>query len=214
MTSFADFVLERLPPPPARVLELGCGREGGVVPRLAEAGYDVLGIDPHAPEGPHFRQVTLEELDDPGPFAAVVASRVLHHVQPLGAGLDKLARLAPLLLVDEFAPEALNGPTQDWYERQHSLLVASGREPDGPPDLHRWRADHPGVTPSDVVLRELRARYDEQFFERRPYLYRWLGGTSSVPLEETLIGAGAIEPVGVRWVGAATMESWPPGSPG
>ncbi len=64
-----------------------------------------------------------------------------------------------------------------------------------------------------MLLRELRARYEELHVEC-PYLYRWLGGTSSVPLEETLIGADAIEPVGVRWAGRATMVPWPPGSPG
>jgi hypothetical protein len=212
--SFADFVLAYLPPPPARVLEVGCGDEGGVAYALDAAGYDVLAIDPHAPEGPLFRHTTLEELDDPGPFDAAVAGRVLHHVEPLGAGLDKLARLAPLLVVDEFAPERLNGTTQDWYEAQHRTLVAAGREPDGPSDLDRWRADHPDIASSDTVLAALRARYDELAFERRPYLYRWLGGPATEPLEETLIGAGAIEAVGLRWVGASTMKPWPPGSPG
>jgi hypothetical protein len=211
--TFADFVLAHLPPPPARVLEVGCGAEGGVAYALDAAGYDVLAIDPHAPEGPLFRQITLEELDEPGPFDAVVAGRVLHHVAPLGAGLDRLARLALLLVVDEFAPERLNGATQDWYEAQHRTLVASGREPDGPADLDRWRADHPDVAPSETVLAELRARYDELAFERRPYLYRWLGGPATEPLEETLIGAGAIDAVGLRWVGRSTMKAWP-GSPG
>ena len=139
---------------------------------------------------------------------------MLHHVDPLGAGLDKLARLAPLLVVDEFAPERLNGPAQDWYERQYRSLVAAGQEPDGPPDLDRWRAEHPDVTPSDVLLRELRARYEERSCERRPYLYRWLGGPATEQLEETLIGAEAIEAVGLRWVGTSTMKSWPLGSPG
>ncbi len=201
MTPFNEFVLSQLPSPPARVLEVGCGPEGGVAPTLAAAGYDVLAIDPRAPEGPLFRPIALEELDDPGPFAAVVASRVLHHVHPLGAALDKLAALAPLLVLDEFAPELLNGPTQDWYERQHRLLAASGQEPPGPPDFDRWRADHQDVIPSNVLLQELRARYEELSLEQRPYLYRWLGGTATEPLEEPLIGADAIHATGVRWVG-------------
>jgi len=212
--SFADFVLAQLPPPPARVLEVGCGGEGGVAYALDAAGYDVLAIDPQAPEGPLFRRKTLEELDDPGPFDAVVAGRVLHHVQPLGAGLDKLARLAPLLVVDEFAPERLNGATQDWYEAQHRALVASGREPEGPARLDHWRAAHSDIAPSGTVLAELRARYDELAFERRPYLYRWLGGPATEQLEETLIGVGAIDAVGLRWVGRSTIKLWPPGSPG
>ena len=57
MSDFLEFVLSRLPRARARVLEVGCGVEGGLTPALAAAGYDVLGIDPHAPEGPLFRSV-------------------------------------------------------------------------------------------------------------------------------------------------------------
>jgi len=64
------------------VLEVGCGREGGVAPELAAAGYDVLAVDPAAPPGPWYRRVTLEELDDDGPFDAARAG---------GQGADPLA---------------------------------------------------------------------------------------------------------------------------
>jgi 2-polyprenyl-3-methyl-5-hydroxy-6-metoxy-1,4-benzoquinol methylase len=49
VSDFLEFVLSRLPRAPARVLEVGCGIEGGVTPALAACGYDVLGIDPDAP---------------------------------------------------------------------------------------------------------------------------------------------------------------------
>jgi hypothetical protein len=201
VSEFLDFVLSRLPAAPARVLEVGCGVEGGVTPALAAAGYDVLGIDPDAPEGPLFRPVALEELDEPGPFAAIVASRVLHHVEPLGPGLDKLARLAPLLLVDEFAPERIDEPTREWYEAQHRLLVAAGSEPLGPSDLGDWAARHPDLHPSHLVLGELEARFDTRHLEWRPYLYRWLGGPASEELERGLIEAGAIRALGFRYAG-------------
>ena len=48
---FADFVLEQLPDSAARVLEVGCGSEGGIARALAAAGYDVLAIDPMPPTG-------------------------------------------------------------------------------------------------------------------------------------------------------------------
>lgn len=80
--TFSDYVLGRLPPPPLRILEVGCGDQGGVTPALVAAGYDVLASDPRAPEGPHYRGIALEELE-PEPFAAVVAGRVLHHVTPI-----------------------------------------------------------------------------------------------------------------------------------
>jgi len=126
---FTEFALSQLAEPPGRVLEVGCGAEGGVAPALAAAGYDVLAIDPRAPDGPLYRQITLEELDDPGPFDAVVAGRVLHHIHPLAPALDKLAALAPHLILDEFAWNHMDEPTIDWYESQHRVLVADAQGP-------------------------------------------------------------------------------------
>jgi hypothetical protein len=183
------------------VLEVGCGYEGGVAPGLAAAGHDVLAIDPHAPEGPLYRRIALEDLDDPGPFDAVVAGRVLHHVHPLGPALDKLARLAPLLILDEFAWNHMDEPTVAWYEGQHRLLVAAGCEPKGPPDLAEWRSRHADLHPYETLRREIDPRYRERHVEWRPYFYRWLGGPATESLEEGLIAAGAIRPIGFRLVG-------------
>lgn len=189
------------------MLEVGCGPEGGVTPALLAAGYDVLAIDPRAPVGPPYRQLTLEQLDEPGPFDAVVASRVLHHVDPLGPGLEKLAGLAPLLVLDEFAWEQLDEPTRDWYERQHRALTAAGQEPPGPADLGRWREEHDDLHPSNVLLAELEVRYGTRHLELTPYLYHWLGGVATAQLEETLIGAGAIRPLGLRYAGVGRTET-------
>jgi SAM-dependent methyltransferase len=199
--TFEAYVVSQLSGPPGRVLEVGCGREGGVAPALAEAGYDVLAIDPEAPEGALYRRVTLEELDDPGPFDAVVAGRVLHHVHPLGPALDKLALLAPLLIVDEFAWNHMDEPTVDWYEAHHRLLRATGREPNGPPHLEEWRWRHSDLHPFETLRAELDARYEERHAEWRPYLYLWLGGPASESLESTLIASGAIRPIGFRYAG-------------
>ena len=104
MAGFGDFVLAWLPPAPARVLEVGCGREGGVVELLADAGYDIVGVDPDAPVGERFRRAPFQELAPSlGAFDATVAGRMLHHVDPLDAAVDLLAALAPRLIVDEFA---------------------------------------------------------------------------------------------------------------
>jgi hypothetical protein len=184
-----------------RVLEVGCGWEGGVAPGLAAAGYDVLAIDPDAPEGELYRRVTLEELDDPGPFDAVVAGRVLHHVQPLASALDKLARLAPLLLLDEFAWNHMDEPTMDWYESQHRVLAAAGREPKGPADLSEWRRKHQDLHPYETLRAEVDARYEERYFEWGPYFHRWLGGPVSEGLEAGLIETGAIRAIGFRYAG-------------
>jgi SAM-dependent methyltransferase len=196
---FNAFVLLHLPPPPTRVLEVGCGR-GELALALFAAGYDVLAIDPRAPEGSIFRQITLEELDDEGPFAAAIAGRVLHHVDPLEPAVRKLAQLTPLLLLDEFAWDRLDTPTREWYEAQHRALVTAGVEPGGPPDFGVWREEHADLHPSGAVRGALTERFDERVYEDRPYLYRWLDGPDVEALEQELIGAGEIRPLGYRAV--------------
>jgi hypothetical protein len=201
IVDFKEYALSQLAPPPGRVLEVGCGHEGGVAPALSAEGYDVLAIDPNAPDGPLYRRVTLEELDDPGPFDAVVAGRVLHHVQPLGAALDKLAGLAPLLVLDEFAWNHMDEPTIDWYESQRRLLAAAGGDPHGPHDLAEWRERHQDLHPYETLRAQVDARYEERDFEWRPYFYLWLRGPASEALEAALIAAGAIRPIGFRYAG-------------
>lgn len=182
------------------MLEIGCGREGGITPTLADAGYDVLAIDPEAPPGEHYRAITLDELEEE-PFDAVVAERVFHHVHPLGAALDKVNRMTPLLVLDEFAWDRMDEPTCDWYEAQHRSLVAAGRQPKGPPLIAEWRARFDDLHPSALLRRELSMRFEERYFEWRPWLYRWLDGPASEQLEQTLLDARAIQPIGFRWIG-------------
>jgi hypothetical protein len=203
---FTAFVLSQLPPPPARVLEIGCGREGGITPALADAGYDMLAIDPEAPARDHYRAITLEELPEE-PFDAIVAERVFHHVHPLGAALDKVARMTPLFALDEFAWDRMDEPTCNWYEAQHRSLVAAGREPKGPPNIAEWRARWDDLPPSDLLRRELSTRFEERLYEDRPYLYRWLAGPASESLENGLIAAGVIRPIGFRWIGVSRSST-------
>ena len=207
------------------MLEVGCGDEGGLVPALAAAGYDVLGVDPRAPMagsaagdarrddpaagprpgGERFLQARFEDVELDG-FDAVVAGRVLHHVRPLGPGLDRLAAAAPLLLVDEFARDLLDAPAQEWYEGQHRLLSAAGAAPPGPPRLDEWRQRHPDLHPHGVLLAGLRERYDEVALDWVPYLHRWLGGPASEGLEQALTDAGAFPAIGWRWAGVRRAD--------
>ena len=197
---FIDFVLDQLPPAPCRVLEVGCGRAGGLVARLVEAGYDATGVDPEAPEGERFVRARFEDVELGG-FEAIVAGRVLHHVRPLGEGLDRLAAVAPLLVVDEFAWELIDAAAQDWYEHQHRLLSLAGVEPPGPPSLDEWRVRHPDLHPSGMLLDALRERWRERELEWVPYLHRWLGGPASEGLESALVSAEAFPAIGYRWAG-------------
>jgi hypothetical protein len=206
---FTAFVLSQLPAPPRRVLEIGCGPEGGIVPALVAAGHDAIGVDPRAPEGNRFRAKEFQDLDE-GTFDAIVGERVLHHVEPLAPSLDRLAELAPVLILDEFAWEQMDEATRDWYQSQHAALTAAGVEPHGPADWANWEAEHVDLHPSHVLRSELAARYDERHFEWRPWLYRWLAGPATEPLEETLLAAAAIKPLGFRWVGLSRSPSREP----
>jgi SAM-dependent methyltransferase len=203
--AFVEFVLARLPAG-GRVLEMGCG-DGELALVLADRGYDVLAIDPVAPDGPIFRRVALEELDDPGPFAAVVASRSLHHVGDLGAALDKIAALlAPggVLLLDEFAPDRLDDPTTDWWYGQRRALAAA-RGKGAPASLDAFRAEqareHEGLHGYATIRPALDARFEERAFSWEPYLYRELDGVATRELERALIDAGAIQATGYRYAG-------------
>lgn len=188
---FTTFVLQHLPPPPARVVEVGCGDVGGVVPALVAAGYDAIGVDPRAPAGEPYLQVDFRGLD--GEFDAAVAGRVIHHLHPLDESLDKLASLAPLLVVDEFAWDLIDPELQAWYEAAHRLVP----EPAGPPSLDEWRARHADeLHPHGPVLDALRARYDERVLEWHPYFPRWLRADVDSP-----------DRIGYRWAGVRTSTT-------
>jgi SAM-dependent methyltransferase len=140
-----QFVLSQLPPAPARVLEVGCGK-GELARALAGDGYDVVAIDPEAPDGPIFRRTTIEDFEDDGSFDAVVASLALHHVEDLGGALGKLAGMlhGPLIL-NEHALDRLEPMTAEWEE------------------------EHAGLHGYAAMRTELDERFEERFFEWRPY---------------------------------------------
>ncbi|HYH90217.1 MAG TPA: class I SAM-dependent methyltransferase [Solirubrobacteraceae bacterium] len=181
------FVAAHLPAAPARVLEIGCG-SGALAHAMARLGHDVLAVDPSAPEGDLFRRVTLEELADPGPFDAVVASRSLHHIHDLPAALDKVAALlAPggLLLLHEHAWDRIDEPTQRWY-----------REQGGSGD---WRAEHEQFHGYEAIHTELARRFSERHLEWTPYLHGALHIEPDV--ERRAIEAGEIRATGFLYVG-------------
>ena len=194
-----SFVRAELPPPPARVLEVGCG-DGALARALAAAGYELLAIDPAAPAGPIFRRTTIEALRDPGPFDAVVASRALHHVDDLDVALAKIARLAPLLVLDEFAWDRLDEPTGRWYDEQRA------RADDPPPPASEWRRKHRGLHGFDALTEALARHFVERSFARVPYLYRYLHLPELEPREAELIAAGEIEALAFRYVGVPRRD--------
>jgi ubiquinone/menaquinone biosynthesis C-methylase UbiE len=202
------FVLSHLPTVPARVLEIGCG-PGEVARAVAAAGYDVTAIDPAAPEGPIFRPLKLEDLEEDVRFDAIVAIRSLHHITDLDSALDKVVRLLEppgRLVVEEFAWDRLDEPTAGWFHGQQRALAAAGRLERAPRTLHEcrdeWEQEHVGLHGYEAMREALDARFAERHFEWTPYLHSLLNGVASEGLERSLIDGGVIAATGFRYVGA------------
>ena len=201
-----EFVLESLPPAPARVLEVGCGR-GTLARALATSGYDVTAIDPEAPDGPIFRRMRLEELDD-ATFDAVVMVVSLHHVEDVSAALDRVVSVLcerGLLVLEEFAKERLRGPAARWYWRQLQARAEVGLHQSVDDDFDRWlvtlQARLADIHQLAVIRRELETRFVERTAAWSPYLYRFELDEAIEALESKLIRSNAIDATGFRYVG-------------
>lgn len=184
------FVELYLPPPPARVLEVGCGN-GALARALAERGHGVTAIDPRAPAGEIFRTVTLDDFEDPGPFDAVVAGRSLHHIHNLMGAVEKLARLvAPggILILDEHAFDRFDEPTARWFADRGGAVEA-------------WRDGHASLHGYAAMRSALDRHFTERRLEWRPYLYDELGAAGDVEEERAAIAAGEIQAMSFRYVG-------------
>ncbi len=207
MITFEEFLREQLQPPPARVLEVGCG-QGELTTALSVAGYDAVGIDPAAPEGDLFRRLKLDDLEEPDePFDAIVAGRSLHHLRDLEAGLDKILRLLRedgLLVLDEFAWDRMDESTLDWLYGQRRALAAAGHG-EAPTSLDElrseWEEEHVGLHGYAAMRAALDERLEQRAFGWTPYLHRSLGGAASAVLEQALVDAGAIQALGFRYAG-------------
>jgi SAM-dependent methyltransferase len=211
LAALYDFARSHLPPPPARVLEIGCG-DGELAEALAHAGYSLTAIDPDAPTGAIFRRVTLEDFSDEGRFDAVVASVSLHHLPRLDAAMRKIESLLDpggVLVVEEFAKERFSGPTARWYHQQRRAFDALGLDADPVSDdfetwLEDWIEGHADIHVFAEVRAEIAAHFAERAFEWVPFLYDYRLDDALEPIERKLIETGAIDATGARYVGELT----------
>jgi SAM-dependent methyltransferase len=198
----AAFVESHLPPAPARVLEVGCGK-GQLARAVARLGYEIVAIDPRAPDGDIFERVSLEEFAARGPFDAVLANRALHHIADLPGALDRVADLlrpGGRLILHEHAWERMDERTARWYlERRAALDPATSDSLEG--CLADWAADHAGLHGSEEMRAELDRRFKERYFAWTPYLYEELGDGPTEREERDLIEAGRIRAMGFNYVG-------------
>jgi SAM-dependent methyltransferase len=210
------FVRDHLPPAPGRVVEIGCGPLGGVVNRLQMAGYDAVGVDPEAPEGPRFHRSAFERYTVPLPFDAVVASLSLHHVADPAVVLDKVARAlvaAGTIVVIEWARERVDeatarwcftrlpqpppGEDPGWLARRRDEWVASGQ----PWDEYReaW-AQRENMHSGRAVLDALDRRFHRQSLTFGPYFFPDLADTTAAD-EQAAIDGAVIQATCIRYTG-------------
>ena len=207
------FVHGQLPPAPASVLEVGCGTLGGFVPALLDAGYQAVGVDPEAPEGPDYRRVEFERYEPPHPVDCVVACLSLHHVADLDAALDRLTVLlapAGVLVVVEWAWERFDeatarwcfarlaapadGAEPGWLHHHRERWAASGRPWDA--YLRAW-AGQEGLHQGGAILGGLDARFTRRFQAEAPYFFSGLAATEVE--ERAAIDTGQIRASGIRY---------------
>jgi SAM-dependent methyltransferase len=190
------FVRASLPPPPARVLEVGAG-DGELARALRDDGYDVVAIDPD-PRGAGVRGVALIDLDEPAAsFDAAVAVTSLHHVEPLEASLQRLAEvLAPggVLVVDEFDVGTFDEPAAAWWLRQRQAL--GGAPEKSAADLVAEHRAH--LHPLTRIVAVLEPFFEVGMPAYGPYLYRWNLADSVREEEQDAIARKEISAVGAR----------------
>ena len=186
------YVRAALPPPPARVLEIGAG-DGELAAILTGAGHAVTAIDPKGGNG--VLQVPLAELDaPPRSFDAAVAMLSLHHVSPLGFSLRRLSevlRHGARLIVDEFDVALYDERAATWW------LKHSDHAHDAADHVAEMR-EH--LHPVAHIREELDVWFDVGEAVPGAYLYRWYIDPALREEEERLIAAGELPAVGRRFI--------------
>lgn len=198
MTHLLRFVRANLPPPPARVLEIGAG-DGELAQALRADGYDVAAIDPD-PRGPDVRGVALIDLDEPAAsFDAALAVTSLHHVEPLEESVERLTELlvpGASLVIDEFDVGTFDEPAAEWWLRQRRAL--GGAPEKGAAELVAEHRAH--LHPLTRVVAALEPYFEASPPEYGAYLYRWNLAESLRAAEVEAIARGEIPAVGARLV--------------
>lgn len=195
------------------MLEIGCGPLGGFVPELRSSGYDVVGVDPHAPDEDDYRRGEIEKVDPLGRFEVVIASTALHHVavpsEAIARVVDVLTREGTLIVI-EWSWEEFDEPTArwcfqrlapdedaGWLHRRRDEWTGGGQEWET--YLRTWAAKERLHTAAGV-LQLLDQHFNCQHVARGPYFFPDLADTTEHD-ELQAIEAGQIRATRIDYVG-------------
>lgn len=189
-----DTAVAAVLPAGARVLDVGCG-DGGLVDRLAELGFDALGVDPAVPARPRLVREAVEHVQDLGAFDAVTAVMALHHAQldAVTSAVSTLLRPHGRLFVYDF----------DWqaYDDRAAAWLAGHDSPDAGNSVTAWRREHGDLHPGTAIKAALTAHFESVRVTCRPYLARMLNRYDLEAAERALIDIQALPALGF-WITA------------
>jgi SAM-dependent methyltransferase len=154
-----------LPDPPARVLEVGCGR-GALAAELSRLGWQVTGVEPDeeaaalaAKRGVEVIPLPLAEVAATG-FDVVLFTRSLHHLPDLDATLADAAgrlRAGGVVVLEEFARERVDAAAAAFLYDAVAVLGVAGMADEDPAHsqhaVHAGHAEHPGHSDETDPLR-------------------------------------------------------------
>jgi SAM-dependent methyltransferase len=209
-----------LPPPPARILEVGCGR-GALAAALTELGYDVTGVDRGADVAAAARErgvrvIEADVHDVSGEYDVVLFTRALHHAEDLDGILTHTrSLLAPngQLIIEEFAWERVDQAAADFLYDSQALLVATGvldHEPPADDLLATWVTGHERLHRGAAMLAALKRAGSELTTVDTDMVWRLIdgrGGAWTEPATHAADALNAIRRSELRRIAAGTLPS-------
>jgi hypothetical protein len=211
------------------VLEVGAG-DGIIADRLRADGFNLVAIDSHAGTAAAateqgrpvlHRDFRSWDGDDFGPFAAIVFTRSLHHIDPIEHALDQVVRLAPggLFVAEEFGYELLDAAGAQLLIDAQSVAAAAGVS-DGevtavadPAFAWNHRMDGHGVTPSNRMIDAIKTIADFEQLGHGRFVARMVAHALDpthpqaaavrdlmIATEDSRIAAGTLPAAGLRFV--------------